>query len=65
MKYYIISFQNMKTGELIEHYECLPTNGDKKIKEVAIKLVENSNLDKEVIRIHIYELKEVIYNGEY
>lgn len=61
MKYYIISLQNMHTGEIKTEYKC--TNGN--IEKIAIKLVEDSNLNKDDIKIHIYELKEVIYNGEY
>lgn len=62
MKYYIISFVNVKTGETKEYYKY--TN-DGNIKEIAIKLVDEFKLDKEITRIHIYEYKDVIYNGEY
>ena len=62
MKYYIISFRNEKTGETKEYYKC---SADGNIKEIAIKLVDEFKLDKEMTRIFIYELKEIIYNGEY
>ena len=62
MKYYIISFQNVKTGETQEYYKC---TGDGNIKKIAIKLVDTFGLDKEFTRIHIYELKTIIYNDEY
>lgn len=62
MKYYVISFQNIVTGEIKEYYKCISAS---EIKKFAIEMVEKSNLNKEEVRIHIYELKEVIYNGEY
>lgn len=65
MKYYVISYQNVKTGEIKEYYKCLSTIGDKAIKDFAIKLAKESNLDTKFVRIHIYELKTIIYNDEY
>lgn len=63
MKYYIISFQNVETGETKEYYKCV--RSDENIKDIAIKLVDTFNLDKTITRLHIYQLKEVIYNDEY
>lgn len=60
-KYYILSFKNGITGEVKEYYKCT----DENIRKIAIQLVETFDLNKEITEIHIYELKEVIYNDEY
>lgn len=62
MKYYVISFQNAKTGEFKEYYKYI---GEDEIKKFAIEMVEKFNLDKDLTVIRIFELKEIIYNGEY
>lgn len=63
MKYYILSFQNVKTGETKEYYKYI--NSGKNIKDIAIDLANKFEMDKEETRIHIYKLEKVIYNGEY
>lgn len=63
MKYYIISFENVETGENKEYYKCI--HEEDNIRNIAIKLVDTFKLDKTITRLHIYKLQETIYNDEY
>lgn len=60
-EYYIISFQNMKTGEFKEYYQFISSED---IEEKARDL-RNKFFDKnDVVNIHIYKLAKTICHGE-
>lgn len=60
-EYYIISFQNLNTGELKEYYQFIsPEDIEEKARELR-----NKFFDKDTpIHIHIYKRIKMIYDGE-
>lgn len=60
-EYYIISFQNMKTGELKEYYQFIsPEDIEEKARDLRDKFFNKDD----VIDIYIYKLAKVICQGE-
>lgn len=51
-EYYIISFQNLKTGEIKEYYQFISPED---IEEKAIELRNKFYGENENIKIHIYK----------
>lgn len=60
-EYYIISFQNMKTGELKEYYQFTsPEDIEEKARDLRNRFFDKDD----VIIIHIYREVKTIYDGE-
>lgn len=61
MQYFIISFQNMKTGEFKEYYQYIsPEDIEKKARDLRDKFFDKDD----IINIHIYKKIKTIYDGE-
>ena len=60
-EYYIISFQNIKTGEFKEYYEF---KSPEDIEQIARDLRNKFFNKEDVINIHIYKQVKMIYDGE-
>lgn len=61
MQYFIISFQNIETGEFKEYYQFIsPEDIEEKARDLRDKFFDKDD----IINIHIYKQIKTIYDGE-